>query len=517
MRKKNLPTTSAATSPEKVLYLDEPLLEFGESQFAVDPRDGLALFGPYSSGKPSHPISPAYMLIGAPEGVAAMQSWSRAMNQAHAAPKTKNTTLLKLHRLWPPYPGFEAAFGSKWSEQPAAAYSLEREKLLEASRRKDPHERCYAVVEQFMDAIEKSRKHDTKIAVAICVVPDEVWKNCRPESRIVNPSDAGISASEKESRKRGQLDLFEEFDLEQYQFSPDFRRQLKARTMKYDLPVQLIRESTLRLSDENPFGERALTRLSDRMWNLGTAFYYKAGGKPWKLHSAREGVCYIGIAFRRADKTSNTACCAAQMFLDSGDGIVFLGEYGPWYSPEKKQFHLDQSAATKLLDGILKTYSELDGKPLTEVFLHCRSSISREEFTGFQEACPSNCKLVGIRVKADRLGPRLYRTGYMPVVRGTLLRSGDRSGFLYTSGFKPRIGTYDGSDTPVPLRIDIQHGDSDIEQVSRDILGLTKLNYNACKLGESQPVTVGFSDAVGEILIANPTITERRPNFKFYI
>jgi hypothetical protein len=34
----------------------------------------------------------------------------------------------------------------------------------------------------------------------------------------------------------------------------------------------------------------------------------------------------------------------------------------------------------------------------------------------------------------------------------------------------------------------------------------TKLNYNACKLGDSQPVTVKFSDAVGEILISNPSV-----------
>jgi hypothetical protein len=43
----------------------------------------------------------------------------------------------------------------------------------------------------------------------------------------------------------------------------------------------------------------------------------------------------------------------------------------------------------------------------------------------------------------------------------------------------------------------------DITEVTKDIFGLTKLNYNACKLGESQPVTVHFSDAVGEILVAN--------------
>jgi hypothetical protein len=52
---------------------------------------------------------------------------------------------------------------------------------------------------------------------------------------------------------------------------------------------------------------------------------------------------------------------------------------------------------------------------------------------------------------------------------------------------------------------------------SRDILGLTKLNYNACKLGDSEPVTIGFSDAVGEILVSNPRVTSPKPNFKFYI
>ena len=69
----------------------------------------------------------------------------------------------------------------------------------------------------------------------------------------------------------------------------------------------------------------------------------------------------------------------------------------------------------------------------------------------------------------------------------------------------------------MPLRIDIQHGEADIVQVATDILSLTKLNYNACKLGDSQPVTVGFSDAVGEILVSNPDIKTRRPQFKFYI
>jgi hypothetical protein len=504
-------SSTPAASGAKVIVLDEPELLFGASQCATDPHDGLGLFGPFSLGQPPHPRSPAYMVVGAPEGIVLFGSWARALNRAATVAD------LRKHRIWPPYPGFEAAFGSQWADQPALTHSLDRDRLLEASRKRDPHERCYAVVELVLEAFQRVKKVDANVGVAVCVAPDEVWTNCRPKSYVAAPSDKGISRAEKEARKQGQKDLFIEYDPEQYQLSPDFRRQLKARTMQFDVPLQILRESTLRLSDEVTFGARRLTPLSDRMWNIGTALYYKCGGKPWKLRSARDGVCYIGIAFRLADGGKRTACCAAQMFLDSGDGIVFLGEYGPWYSPESKQFHLSKAAAENLLRGVLQTYADLEGRPLREVFLHSRSSISQAEFDGYRKACPPGCKLVGVRVRAERNGPRLYRDGEMPVLRGTFWRITDRSGYLYAAGFKPRLATYDGWETPVPLRIDVQHGEAPIELVASDILGLTKLNYNACRLGESQPVTVRFSDAVGEILISNPTVSERRPNFKYFI
>src|SRR5262245_967120 len=87
--------SSTALGTEDVLNLDEPLLQFAEGQFAVDPHDGLALYGPYSKGTPSHPVSPPYMIIGASEGIAAMQRWSEAMNCAHAAQETKTVSQMK--------------------------------------------------------------------------------------------------------------------------------------------------------------------------------------------------------------------------------------------------------------------------------------------------------------------------------------------------------------------------------------------------------------------------------------
>jgi hypothetical protein len=52
----------------------------------------------------------------------------------------------------------------------------------------------------------------------------------------------------------------------------------------------------------------------------------------------------------------------------------------------------------------------------------------------------------------------------------------------------------------------------------QDVLGLTKLNYNACIFADGEPVTLKFADRVGEILTAGPIGTDTPPlPFKFYI
>lgn len=491
-------------------FIQEPLLEFRYGQGLADPRDGLTAFGPFDADLPGHPANVGVGLVATADGKAAYRAWAEAV----VAPVWPDAD----DALWPGFPGFEAAFACGWSPQPARTYVLDAAALTSTLSEKDSHKRVGGVVDAYLKGIEVIHKSGDPVDVVVYVVPDEVWLVCRPLSRVREGRGYEPSKNLQLQRAAGQTELWETIDPDMYQYSIDFRRQIKARAMEFGLPIQIIRESTLRMTPPK-WGDRQLTPVQDRAWNLLTTLYYKAGGKPWRLTSAREGVCYIGIAYRKNDTFPNerSACCAAQMFLDSGDGIVFMGEYGPWYSPERDQFHLEPGAARRLLEGALKTYSELDGRPLKEVFLHSRSGISEQEFRGFEQGCPSGTKLVGIRVRRWVGGIRLYRDGLMPVPRGTWWPLNPTRSLLWGSGYKARLGTYDGSEVPWPLRIDIQHGTADIEQVTKDILGLTKLNYNACRLGESEPVTVGFSDAVGEILVSNPSVKYRRPQFKFYI
>jgi hypothetical protein len=514
-------------------FLDEPLLSFGEGHLAEDPRDGLALFGPSDQ---RNQLSD-HVAIGTSQGIERWGQWVAALNAPAACAN------IARQRPWPPYPGFDVAFGAPWPA-PAKSYVIDADALQTAARKADRRERAYSVTNLYLEPLQQIGKLDAKPAMAICVVPDEVYQNCRPRSSVKDPSDMRRDADQREllrgalkDNRLGQSRMFDDQDtglgtisknLEQYGLSPDFRRQLKARMMAHELPVQIVRESTLMITTEVRFGEPGTNPLSDRLWNFGTGLFYKLGLKPWKTPWAREGVCYIGLAYRKVENTKGTACCAAQMFLDSGDGIVFVGEFGPWHSEERNEFHLTPAAAEKLLRGTIETYRQQDGRPLTEIFLHARSGIEQAEYQGFLKACPPGVKLVAIRVRQDREGPRLYRydehpdiarRGMHPVLRGVLWQRTKRHGLLFTTGFKPRIATYDGWEVPVPLSITIQHGDADLVQVARDILGLTKLNYNSCQPGESQPITVKYSDRVGEILLANPDLPPEgwRHNFKYYV
>lgn len=498
----------------ELTIIKEPLLQFRFGQRLMAPHDGLSMFGPFGSDQPGHPASMSYAIIGTSEGL----NQAKAFFEAIKSPIFNDPEQTDL-RLWPAYPGYEVTFHSKFPDKPTLTLELDDKSLANSSMLNDPHQRASKVVEHYLEKIQIVAKSDKNVSVIVCVVPDVVHKNCRPQSTVKGGTGQKISSSERKVRASGQTSLFEEYDPETYRFSVDFRRQLKGRAMEFGIPIQIIRESTLRLQNTESRDERGLTALSDRAWNLTMTMFYKAGGQPWKLATARDGVCYVGIVFRQLDATasSGSACCAAQMFLDSGDGVVFRGQDGRWYSPKDKSYHLSETAARDLLSGLLRTYNELGGQPLKEIFLHCHSTIDADEFRGFQSACPKGVKLVGVRVRQERSGVRMFREGKLPVMRGSFWEVDKKTGYLWGTGYKPRIDNYDGWETPAPLRIDIQHGEADIRQVAEDILALTKLNYNSCKMGDSEPVTIGFSDAVGEILVSNPTIRNPSPKFKMYI
>ena len=57
----------------------------------------------------------------------------------------------------------------------------------------------------------------------------------------------------------------------------------------------------------------------------------------------------------------------------------------------------------------------------------------------------------------------------------------------------------------------------DIRTVLSDIMGLTKINYNACNYNDGLPVTIRFANKVGDVLTMGSARDAEKQPLKFYV
>jgi hypothetical protein len=242
---------------------------------------------------------------------------------------------------------------------------------------------------------ERSAAHNEEEAkpdVRFVVIPDDVRKYCRPQS-IIEPAvriEAKRYFAENirdNVRKAKQLiaqpSLFQEDNkaAEPYSYKEHFRNQLKAKLLPHRISTQVVRESTV--ANVGP-GRESRREQSEELlqsqiaWNISTTAFYKAGARPWKVTGIREGVAYVGLVFKRYNSGSDnrSAACGAQMFLDSGDGVVFKGAVGKWYDSATEEYHLTTEAAKALMSLTVESYkAKHNNEPPKELFIHGQNSL----------------------------------------------------------------------------------------------------------------------------------------------
>jgi hypothetical protein len=507
----------------KLIHLPEPKLVFGYDQVMEDPRDGLTLFGPYDRRDTIYGITVG--VIGTQEGIDRFLRWLSIIQGPVRNPEPK--------RERPPFPGFEAVFGIKCEPKPIQQVVLEKEKLQTLLHYDDKHRRIYETATLYSAPIIRAAKEDDRQpSVWFVIVPDELYKVCRPAQNISRATrvEAPGKLNPRLVQRFKNIDYLAGMDAlaeeeVAYDFEPDFRNQLKGRLLKEKVVTQILRESTLmpmEVLKANGKPLRDLTSIrADIAWNVSTAVYYKSGARPWKLHGVRPGVCYLGLVFKQDNTETDprNACCAAQMFLDSGDGVVFKGSVGKWYAPETRQYHLSHAAAKEIVALAMDAYAAKNkGEKPKELFIHGRVRFNDPEWAGFNEGADKTTNVIGVRiVEANDL--RLYRQGSrMPILRGLAYVFDRHQALLWTKGFVPRLQTFPGGkEVPKPIIVNVCRGEHDIEVVLNDVLRLTKLNYNCCRFADGMPVTLKFADAVGEILTSGPVGGEVPLPFKHYI
>ncbi len=513
----SLKTVEVTDGPVGLTYFDEPKLEFGFNQESEDPREGLMLFGPTDFER--NPKVMRIGVVGAPEGIELFTKWCKKFKA-----RTDSGTDEENNRLVP-FPGFDATFGSEWPEAPVAARAIPRTDLLNAIRITERHQAVAKAVGLFVDEIYKaSHNDDVDVDIWFVVVPEELFVLGRPNSRVpkemARKPDSVFTKRIASRFSKETPSLFEQDNeiARIFDYHADFHHQLKNRLLELREVTQIFRESSIIPSlndnapeEDEPFndddtvegGKRRMQGPLDVNWNIGTTCFFKAGGRPWKVTTARPGVCYVGLIFKQdLRKGGNNHCCGAQLFLESGEGIVFKGALGPWYSKDNKQFHLSKSEAKRLIEMALGAYLDEHDIYPAELFIHGRTRFNKDELEGFHEAAPHGTDITGVRITRTS-EVKLFTAGDLPVNRGTALLISRRLGYIWTSGYVDHLKTYQGRETPNPLRVEIC-GDtnSDLKTVLRDVMTLTKMNFNSSVFADGFPVSMRFADAIGNVLMA---------------
>lgn len=522
---------------KKLKYYNEPNLTFGKNQTATDPRDGLLLFGPCEVYNKS---SVHAGVVGTSEGVLLYKEFVKIMQSPIISKKVLYGNEMDIEGQRPSFTGFEATFGIEWDDKPILTKYINERQIDDILGIKNKRKRTRDLVDLYVERIvESKQKDDKRVDLWFIIVPRSVYINCRFGSKgeeISKQLDEKIKLLND-----GQPSLFADYDEELKELeklkqdSSDFHNLTKAALLKarVESPVQIIVEPTLVFKDKLRNKELSEDLKAHLAWTQAVAVYYKLGNKPWILNDVRKEVCYLGLIFKKLPSKSNkhSACSAAQMFLDDGDGAIFRGNIGLFKSKDGEGYHLDEESAASLLGMALDDYYETRGCYPNELFIHGRVKFQEKEWKGFINAIEereAKTQLNGIVIKDTREDARkklklfkdTQREGQKNnygIMRGLAWHIDEYSGYLFTRGFIPRIGTSNHLEIANPLYIEINKGNANLDTVMKDILALTKLNYNACVFGDGLPVTLRFSDLIGNILTATPDWQSEMRQFKYYI
>jgi len=116
----------------------------------------------------------------------------------------------------------------------------------------------------------------------------------------------------------------------------------------------------------------------------------------------------------------------------------------------------------------------------------------------------------------QQTGVRLFREGAYPPLRRTFFEVNEQSSFIYTNGYLPELGTYPRGYVPEPFELIDHYGDSTPRRLCKEILALTKMNYNNADIADGEPITIKFARKVGEIMSC---MSEGEPDrhYRFYM
>ena len=484
----------------EITQLPKPNIELGSPGIFSDPKIGLTEAGPFDLRFGAIRKTEVRVgLVGNAEMLEKGQRWL-AHCQSRIPSDIKDST------QYLDFPGFESVFRASLVLSRQGTVEIKNDKLAAALSKNNPS-RFETVLSLYADSIEELIGSTDTV---ICCLPKEVVQTCWSISNSLSKTQRNRIKERQIARESGQLLLFDDIEeTEEDLLRRDFRRALKARSMKFEMPIQI---GTNNLFEDLDINQDAATRA----WNMSVALYYKAGGIPWRFKTSGPETCFVGISFHhlRTPGKHLVYSSLAQAFSSRGEGFALRGEATPWNEKWGRNAHLTTEQSAKLAGQVLQEYRDGIGGNPQRVVLHKTSRFDDSEQKGFRHGFRDVPIVELINIMPTQL--RLLTYGTYPPRRGTLCTINNKATYLFTSGYMPEWRTYPGPHVPAPVRL-VSNDDVDMHQVASDILGLSRMNWNTASISSAHPVTLSFSRRVGGIMAEVGKHEQPHPDFRYYM
>ena len=349
----------------EIEYLPEPKLQFGDFFEHEDAKTGLAEFGPFGKNVTGlHPSEIRLGFIGTRETISDTRVW---VEQCGAPIESENKKLVPSKLTLPEEGGLFSndSFDDELSEDLAfqRLYKILNRDFTGFSRDSE-FSSCFQVNDRWERGIQPL---EVKRILEIEEKQKRIWE-------LVELFDGQIKslAETKPSPDIIILCLTKEMTDEAHavqvtgSFYLNFRRAIKARAMKWGIPIQLMQRGTI-LGKKSAGRRGPLQEKATRAWNFCTAMYYKADGVPWRPTSFQQDTCFIGIDFfiqREIEDQLTMRSAVAQAFDHLGQGLVLRGDPFEWNDKnEGRSPHMTTDGARQLIRSTLEEYVRVKGNP----------------------------------------------------------------------------------------------------------------------------------------------------------
>lgn len=462
----------------KAHVFDEPMLEFGDGGQHCDPRQGLREYGPLQ------PRSGDVVRVGVIGTEDTVAGFAEFLEETARGIESGNKQLINLN---PDFPGLgnQNPFRCKFEVPDGATATISRRQVNEITSiaRHDNAVRhaVELITSQLSALVEGSAKPDV-IVLALPIPLIEKLVNAKSEAEDSDDSDD----------VRDML---------------NFRDLLKARTLHLPIPTQIVWPDTWDDAAKIP---RKVKRDSNRQtqvkatraWNLLNALFYKAGKVPWRLLPDQAEYCtsFLGIGFYRDLDGQQLWTSTAQMFDERGRGLILRGARAQTETRGRHPYLTAKDAEELVVQSIAAYKAHHRHVPARLVVLKT-SRFRPEEAEGIDAALEKSGIEMSDLVWVQETSPiAIFRQGNYPVLRGTFVDLHGK-GLLYTRGSVPFYGTFPGLRVPRPLLlVPHENSDSKIHTLAKDVLALTKVNWNTTQFDQKLPAPIKAAREVGRIL-----------------